>query len=336
MSRRVNKRSGMGGAEAKKMVQKENPAPFSDLLREFFSEQPSNVDGQFSTSTLYYRDWLFRKVFSIFEFEGFKPEWEMDYYIEHQFLDGEICVCDTTLGVLPLQTGHAGINVFNHPTTCVIANPILGSFEKTIDKDCILIKLQYNFKGINDILDRYATLLAMCDSSISVNLMNSKVAFIGFADTPQLIKTLQKLYDKLSAGFPAVFAKRSDKVEFFFNHVKENFVAKDIQDVKRMIVNEFLTEIGVPTANVNKRERLNADEVHISDAECTSNIWHWYKNLKEGWEKASAMFEDVNVTVKIHEYKDESGNVTVGEDGDVDEDEDEDGNDSGGDSDGNT
>ena len=78
------------------MVQKEKPAPFSDLLREFFSEQPSNVDGQFNTSTLYYRDWLFRKVFSIFEFEGFKPEWEMDYYIEHQFLDGEIW----------LKTGH--------------------------------------------------------------------------------------------------------------------------------------------------------------------------------------------------------------------------------------
>ena len=300
MSRIVNKRSGMGGAEG--------DIPFKDLVSRFNREAPEDVDGQFNTSVLYYRDWLFRKIFSMFDFNGFKKEWDFDYYIYHQFMGGEVCVCDTALGVLPLQTGHAGLNVFNHPTECVIANPVLGSFRKTIDKDCVLIKLNYDYRGIGNMLDRYSTLLAMCDSAISVNLMNSKVAFIGLADTPQLIKTLQKMYDKLSAGFPAVFAKRSEQVEFYFNHVKENFVAKDIQDVKRMIVNEFLTEVGVPTANVNKRERLNTDEVHISDAECTANIQHWYQNLKEGWEKASAMFDDVNVTVSVHVYDNGNGN----------------------------
>lgn len=76
----------------------------------------------------------------------------MDYLLENIFINGMVCVCDTELGVLPLQCGVTGINVFNHPTECQIANPILGSFTKKIDEDCVLVKLQYDFRDADGCL----------------------------------------------------------------------------------------------------------------------------------------------------------------------------------------
>ena len=152
--------------------------PFSDLVHEFFARKPKEVDGVANTSSMYYRDYLLKKVLSRFEFGGIPSFWDFDYFLEVLFLDGKVCITDSSAGILPFKCGVTGIGIFEQPTQCQIANPILGSFKRTIDVDCALIKLQYDYKGCSWMLNRYATLLAMCDSSIAVNLMNSKAAFV--------------------------------------------------------------------------------------------------------------------------------------------------------------
>ena len=151
---------------------------FDDLRRAFFAERPRDVDGIRNRSALYYRRWMLRKVFAIFELSGAPEAWDLDYFWTHLFIDGGVCITDTDMGVLALQTGWSGINVYNHPTECVIANPVLGSFRRTIGKDCVLLHLQYDYNGIGYLLDRYSYLLSACDEAISVNLMNSKVAAV--------------------------------------------------------------------------------------------------------------------------------------------------------------
>ena len=133
---------------------------FDDLRRAFFAERPRDVDGIRNRSALYYRRWMLRKVFAIFELSGVPESWDLDYFWTHIFIDGGVCITDTDMGVLALQTGWSGINVYNHPTECVIANPVLGSFRRTIGKDCVLLHLQYDYNGIGYLLDRYSYLLA--------------------------------------------------------------------------------------------------------------------------------------------------------------------------------
>lgn len=278
---------------------------FEDLRRAFFAERPRDVDGIRNRSALYYRLWMLRKVFAIFELSGVPEDWDLDYFWTHLFIDGGVCITDTDMGVLALETGWSGINVYNHPTECVIANPVLGSFRRTIGKDCVLIHLQYDYNGIGYLLDRYSYLLAACDEAISVNLMNSKVAAVFQAETKAQAESIKKAYDNISMGEPMVVMKDSALMssrgnDIFFNHVKENFIAQDVEILKHMIINDFLTEIGIANSNADKRERVQSAEVDANNSATAVNIIHWKENLENGIFEANEMF-GLDLSIKLRE-----------------------------------
>ena len=276
---------------------------FDDLKRNFFARKPKDVDGIANTSAFYYREWMLKKIFGRFEWRGVPDNWDLDYMQTALFIDGLFCITDTSMGILPLACGVAGINVFNHPTEAYIANPVLGSFRRVIDEDCAIVKLQYNYKGCGVMLDRYSALLAMCDSSIAVNLMNSKVTFVGLATSKAQAESFKQMYDKISMGEPAVFVNGDaiNQEKFFFNNVKQNFVADDIQLLKRKLVNEFLSEIGINNANLDKRERLNSEEVRANNEEIYCNVEHWLENIEEGLEAANKLF-DLDLSVRLKDF----------------------------------
>lgn len=280
-----------------------------DMLREYFSLNPKKVDPN-STTFLYYVDTLFRKAMSIYEFKGMPDTWDYDYFLSVLLSQGYITVTDTPLGVLPLRCGVSGINVFNHPTTVIIANPVIGNLERTIDEDCTLIKISYDYRGILSTVYKYAEMLASCDSSITVNLMNSKVTFIGLVENKQHAQSMKAMYDMITRGEPAVFVKGSqiNNDTILYNHVKENFVAGEIQILKRKIMSEFLTEIGVNNANTDKRERLTDNEVEANDSEIQLNAGYWLDNIKEGLEKTNKMF-GLDLSVELKNTFNTEGNV---------------------------
>lgn len=272
---------------------------FDDFERSYISTIPKTVSPA-STSFMYYVNNLFRKAMSIYEFDGIPENWDYDYFISNLLAQGFIAITNTELGVLPLRCGISGINVFNHPTDIIIANPVLGNIERKINVNAALVKIAYNYRGIMDIVYRYAEMLASCDASITVNLQNSKVAFIGLVESKQQANSMKLMYDMISRGEPAVFVKGSqiNSDTILYNHVKENFVAGDIQLLKRKIMSEFLTEIGVNNANTDKRERLTDNEVEANDSEIQLNASYWLENIKEGIATANKMF-DLSITAKL-------------------------------------
>ena len=277
--------------------------PLDDLRREFMRQSPKDVDGVFNESSLFYREKLLRKLSSLFELTGAPESWDIDYFWTTLLCRGYIGITDTELGILPLECGYSGINVFRHPTTLIFTNPVLHDFRRTIDVDGILLKLQFNYLGVLPLVQRYSTLLAMCDSSLSVGLMNSKVAFVAMAANKQQANSMKKMYDRISSGEPAVFVNNDigNPANFYFNRVKENFIGQELLIVKRGIMNEFLTEIGINNANTDKRERLVADEVNANNEEIKINIADWLDNLQEGVDKANKMF-GLSLRIRRREY----------------------------------
>lgn len=277
---------------------------WSDLKRNFFAERPKDVDGVANASALYYREFLLKKIFSVFEFT-IPDTWSMDYFQSHLFLDGYIGIVDTDAGVLPLRCSFSGINVFDEPTEIIVANPVLGSFDRKIGVNGVLLRIQYNYMGVLTMLNRYAALLAMCDSGIAVNLMNSKVTWIGMAETKAQAETMKKMYDNISMGEPAVFVKGSaigNGESIYWNHAKENYIANEIQDTKRSLIAEFLTEIGIDNVNIDKRERLVTDEVNANDEEIRCNVQHWLENIQTGFQEANDLF-GLDLSVRIRSYE---------------------------------
>ena len=280
--------------------------PFDDMLRNFFAKRPKDVDGVANTSSLYYQTKLFKNVLARFEF-GLPEGWDRDYFLETLFRDGHITVTDTSVGVVALKSGLTGINIYERPTRAIIANPVLGNFERIIDVDCAVIKLQYDYQGIGWLLQRYATLLSMCDSGIAVNLMNTKATYVFGATSKAQSESYKKMYDDITQGQPAVFVNGDtiNKENMFTMPAKENFIADDVQLLKRKIYNEFLTDIGINNTNLDKRERLTDDEVNANNEEVKFNIMHWYDNIQEGIKRANILFPEINLSCKIRDYNEE-------------------------------
>ena len=122
---------------------------------------------------------------------------------------------------------------------------------------------------------------------------------------------MKAMYDMISRGTPAVFVKGSqiNSDTILYNHVKENFIAGDIQILKRKIMSEFLTEIGVNNANTDKRERLTDNEVEANDSEIQLNAGYWLDNIREGLAVANKLY---NLSLSIDLKK------TFNTEGDID------------------
>ena len=267
---------------------------YDDMQRYRGTMKPRRVRGQINADTFFWKNYLLRLLFGCFDFNNIPDGWDKDYMLTHLFMDGKICITDTAMGVLPLACGVSGVNVFNHPTTVIIANPVLGTLERTIEKDCALVKLEFSYGGVWRLLNRYADLLAQCDKAMSIGLMNASLlgGCIMFADNEAQAKTMRKLYDTLSDGEPVVFVKRSQvqKSDIYFAKGKENFLVDDVQVVQRKIIDQFLTTIGVNNANTDKRERMIRAEAESNDVEVQASVEHWLENVNEGLDVANRLY----------------------------------------------
>ena len=296
-----------------------------DEWRAMFTSGVTSGYGVLSNERLQldYKTWCLKKLFGAFEFGGIPDEWDYDYMLTNLFIHGYIAIADTSAGVVPLRCGITGIDIFDHPTRAIFANSVLGNFERNLygdnpATDCALVKIQYDFMGVMPIVDRYAALLALCDNSIAVNLRNSKVAFIGLVSSKQQAATFEKMYRDIDSGKPAVYAKKGDGLttdDIYYNHVRETYIANDVQLLKQSIKNDFLTEIGLNNANTDKRERLIVDEVNANNDEVQANVQHWIDNIREGLKRANALF-GLDLSVKLRKF---DGEKRGGADNDTDE-----------------
>ena len=292
----------------------------SRIYQEIYGLQPTDVDGQFNLRTNYYKDRLLRRVMSIVEFENCPLGWDIEWLKKQLFLGGYLCVGKTAaFGVIPMKCTFHGINVFNRPTKCTISNHLINNLTLEIGKDCVLLHLQNNYQGIHNLLNIYAHKLASIDSGIEVNILNTKAAWIFDCDGPAQEATAKKIYDDITAGRPAVFARANNssslnsdgKVAITMLNVKNTYIADLLMDAKRETRYEFLSEIGINNANVDKKERVNTLEVEANDDELQNSIDDWKNNLEEQIEQINKMF-GLEIKVKFPYYRDGEKGVNNG------------------------
>lgn len=281
---------------------------YYDLVSNFLRPKPKDVNGLDNSSYFYYRRQLFLKIYSLFDFKNYPDYWDIDYFKNVLFSDGFIGVVDYNGGPWALKCGFSGINPYNNPTEIMIANPVLGNFNRTIGKDGELIyfnRVDGMYIGLEPLVKRYALLLSQCDGSINTTLMNSRVRHVFEGTNDAEVQTYKKMYDEVSQGKPAVFLKKgkTDLKESNFNflNVKNTYIGNDIMLTKRTIMNEFLTEIGINNRNTDKRERLTTDEVAVNDSETAANVILWLDTMRRQLDKVNKLF-NTNITVELNKH----------------------------------
>mgnify|MGYP004527738003 CR=1 FL=1 len=279
---------------------------YTDLVNQYNSAKPSDVHMRDALSYHFYYNALLHLCYSIFEFDNLPDNWDRDYMLNQLFIRGGFCVCNTELGVLPLMASTSCYNVYNKPTKCLIANNVLGSFEKIIGKDCVYVNLGWEFDyfiTLSPVINLYAGKLANCDGAIATNLMNSRVSLLFVGNDNAEIASMKKAYDNFTKGDPAIFLKTKstiNKPDLFFNNVKNTYIVDELQDSKDDIYNEFLTYIGINNANTNKKERMNVDEVNVNNQSCSSHVFSWYYNVKKEIDRVNEMF-GLDIQVRLNQ-----------------------------------
>lgn len=269
---------------------------------------PSTVHIKNTGLNRYFQKYLLQKALSVFKWD--LPEnWDRTYFLYVLYCWGFLAVFRTDkYGVIPQGCGLKGYNIFYQPTNATICNPLLrGILEPRIDVDCTIIKLQPTYSGIMDIVSYYANLMSLVTEALGVNLLNSKLSYVFGASSKAQAESFKVLYDKMASGEPAVFVDKNlfkdDGTPSWFTfsqNLKESYLGDELLLALRKIDNMFATDIGIPNANTEKRERLNSDEVNANNFETRSKCELWLDTLKEGIEKTNSMF-DLSLSVDWRE-----------------------------------
>lgn len=260
--------------------------------------EPSTVHARDTVISWYWRRWLLQKAMSLFTWK-LPKNWDRDYFLYCLYCWGFVAIVKTDkYGVIPQSCTLGGLNVFYRPTFALISNPLLkGILQPTIDEQCTLFKLRPDYAGIMDVTSHYAELLAMCTETVASNLYNSQLAYVFAASNKAAAESFKKLYDQIHSGNPAAVIDKSlmDKDgkptwTAFEQNIRNVFICPELQAFKKDILDEYLTLIGIPTANTEKRERLIVDEVNANNVETAIDWDRSLEGLQETCRKTCDMF----------------------------------------------
>lgn len=279
-------------------------APYTyDFINKYNGNfNPSTVHVKNTALAGYFRRYYLQKAISVFDWT-FPEEWSVinadNYFLYVLYCWGFIGIIETDkYGVIPQQCTLSGYNIVYQPSRLMINNPLINrTLEPRINIEAALIQLQPDYLGILDIVDHYAQQKALLSEALAVNAVNSKLSFVFGANNKAQAESLKELYDRIMGGDPAVFidSKLFDnagnlQMTFINKDVKGSYIITDLLNDIKMLDDMFNTEIGIPNANHDKKERLLVDEVNANNFETKSKAQIWLETLKRGCKTAGDLF----------------------------------------------
>ena len=235
---------------------------------------------------------------------------------------------DADLGKWFNPVSISGYNFYYEPTKCILANPAIkqpgeSGREYIInqpDRTAEILKLTPDYRGIWDVITYYAEKLAALDVAINTAIINTKFAYIVGAKNKAAAQVLKTLFDKVNSGQPAVFFDTklandgTDQEEpwqsLFRDNLKQSYIITDLLQDFQTVINDFDTEIGIPTLPYQKKERMVVDEAQSKQIDAQSRSIIWYEELKRTADLCNEFMgftpgDDIRVTLR---YKEEEVN----------------------------
>lgn len=262
---------------------------------------PSTVHVKNTGLARFFKRYLLQEAISRYDFT-LPKRWDFNYFTTVLFVIGFIFTFDKepAFGLIPQHGFIGGRTVQYQPFYATVSNPRFknqGSYRLIIGEDTTCIKLQPDYCGLYDIVDYYGDLMALTAETVGVNILNSKLSFVFAAKNKAASSSFKALYDNFASGEPASFVDKNlfDEegrltVDLLLQNVGQNFIADRLLDCLGVIRNKFLTDIGIPNANTDKRERLISDEVNANNFETASKASVWLTMMKKGFSEARDMY----------------------------------------------
>ena len=265
---------------------------------------PSTIKARNNRSFAFWERALFQRAQSVIEFD-MPDEWDgnvKDFIIYCLFRFGYGVVSkNEQYGIFFQPCTLSGYDFYYQPTKAIVSNPLLddGKSEFEIGEDCEIVKLTPDYMGIWDIIDYYAEKLSNLDNAINMGLINNKFPYIFGARNKSGASAIKKIMDHVNKGEPTIVydARITDDSnteqepwQFLDLKVKEHYLTDvQLKDMQTLL-NNFNTEIGIPTVPYEKKERMVTSEAESKQIESLARATIWIDTLNNSFIKVNEMF----------------------------------------------
>lgn len=249
-----------------------------------------------------YKYWfrsLLQKIDSSLIFSGFPENWSNDFFMLCLWALGYVAVFDTARwGVSFWPCTLGGYDFYLQPEWVQVSNPKYCK-RLYVGKDCEILKLTPDFRGVFDIIDYYASKLAEASKGIDMGLINTKLPCILTAANQAQAETLKRVYDKVQSGESLVVYQeeeddgeiipRKEPFEFWNQDYKQTYIVHNLLEDLQMILDSFYMEIGLPTT-IEKAAHILESEASFQSAQSQARVACWVTTLRESFEKINKRF----------------------------------------------
>lgn len=273
----------------------------------------AQMSNNITFSYYYYK--LMLVVRALFDWSNLPNNMEGRWIENYLFSDGQ-CVFfkDNNLGYMVAGVAQdGGVNCYNDPTTVtpVAVNYVYeGNKPLMCGEDCYIIRNNDLRLPEFAVVRYYAYKLANLDRAIDVNIEAQKTPIVVKCSDKQRL-SLKQAINQRKDNEPVIWTDSDEDIKAMIEtlDLKPPMVFKDLQVQKHMIINEFFTDIGVNNANMDKRERMVANEVEANNEQVKACEDVLLRSREEACKRINDIF-GLNISVKrreldkIPEYED--------------------------------
>ena len=274
---------------------------------------PNTVKSYNNRTFNYWARSLFQRACSTIIFDKIPEAWEgapKDFLYYCLFRYGFVAVFDLPeYGITFNPCTLSGYNIYYQFTNAIISNPAIEKgLNLEIDKECALLRLTPDYMGIYDIIAYYAEKISTLDVALNTALINSKIGMVLAAKTRNAALGLQMALDKINRGEPAVILDKTivddaqtheDPFQLIDRDVGRNYISDRLLNDFQTLINNFDTEIGIPTLPYQKRERMVTSEAESKIIDSTSRSVVWFDTLTASIDNIKKLYPDINLSAKL-------------------------------------
>ena len=268
-------------------------------------------------SYYYYKLMLIARA--LFDWENLPNNMDERWIEKYLFTSGKcIFFKDPKMGYMVAGLAQEGsVNCYGDPTTVYpVAEIYVYDGPKLINgENCYIIRNNDLMLPNFPIVRQYAFKLTNIDRAIDCNIEATKTPIIVRCSDKQRL-SLKNAINQRRDNEPVIWTTDQSNISDMVSTLETNapVVFPQLQTQKHMILNEIFTDLGINNANMDKRERMVANEVEANNEQVKASEDVMLKVREEACKQINRIF-GLDISVKrrdldmIPEYKEINENI---------------------------
>lgn len=238
---------------------------------------------------------------NLFKWKGVPEEIPINVMEFNLFGGGRLAFFkDNDLGYMALPTGAFGkINNYGLPTAYTAIGA--AGYSKLLDMDeAVIIKNDPLYMPCYPYVQKLCKRMADIWNAIGVNLNACKTPFIAYGDKTEVL-TFKNTYKKIVENEPLICYNNTDKITAPMQtlDIKAQYFGDKWSSLLIDTENKILTYLGINNVNIEKRERVNTQEVSANNEIVNYHLLERLKARQDACEEINKKF-GLNMSVELN------------------------------------